>query len=138
LPGFALMSAGVSLSGAGGFWVSTIAWGVLAGLLVGKFVGIFGISWLLDRFTGAALNPRLAWADVAGIGVLGAIGFTISLLIAELSHTSETHLTDAKGAILLASAAASLLAAPVLGYRSRHYRRLTRQCGVGASAPTCD
>lgn len=129
LPVFALMSTGVSLSGAGGFWTSTITWGVLAGLLVGKFLGIFGATWLTSRFTSAHLNPQLAWADVAGIGLLAGIGFTVSLLIAGLSYTTEAHLTDAKGAILLASAAASLLAAVILGRRSRRYHRLTQTQG---------
>ncbi|MEV8293202.1 Na+/H+ antiporter NhaA [Streptomyces rochei] len=129
LPVFALTSAGVSLSGAGGFFTSTITWGVLAGLLAGKFAGIFGATWLTARFTRAHLNPRLAWPDIAGIGILGGIGFTVSLLIAELSYTSVVHLTDAKGAILLASAAASLIAAVVLGRRSRHHRRLDDQTG---------
>lgn len=119
LPVFALTSAGVSLSGAGGFWTSPITWGVAAGLLAGKFVGIFGVTWLATRLTSAHLNPQLTWPDIAGISLLGGIGFTVSLLIAELSYTGTTHLTHAKGAILLASAAASLLAALVLGRRNR-------------------
>lgn len=53
----------------------------------------------------------MSWIDIAGIGVLGGIGFTVSLLIAELSYTSPAHLTQAKGAILLASAVACLLGA---------------------------
>ncbi|MCM8556159.1 Na+/H+ antiporter NhaA [Streptomyces sp. STCH 565 A] len=129
LPVFALMAAGVSLSGASGFWTSTVTWGVLAGLLAGKVLGIFGATWLTARFTTAHLNPKIAWVDIAGVGVLGAIGFTVSLLIAELSYTTEAHLTDAKGAILIASAAASLLAAVNLGHRSRHYQRLAQNHG---------
>ncbi|WP_285561160.1 Na+/H+ antiporter NhaA [Actinoplanes regularis] len=124
LPIFALFSAGVSLSGAEGFWGSTVTWGVLTGLLVGKFVGIVGVTWLVARFTSAALNPHIAWADLAAVGLLGAIGFTVSLLVAELSYTDEVQLAEAKGAVLLASAIASLLAAGMLGYRNRHYRRL--------------
>ncbi|WP_241195238.1 Na+/H+ antiporter NhaA [Streptomyces sp. ADI93-02] len=127
LPVFALMAAGVSLSGAGDFWTSSITWGVLAGLLGGKFLGIFGVSWLTSRFTSAHLNPRIAWADIAGIGILGGIGFTVSLLIAELSYSTDAHLIDAKGAILLASLLASLSAAVILGRRSRHYHRLTQR-----------
>ena len=123
VPVFALLAAGVSWSGADGFWASTITWGVLAGMLAGKFLGVFGASWLTARFSRAHLSPQLAWADIAGIGVLAGIGFTVSLLFAELSYTREDHLTDAKGAILLASATAALLAAVVLGCRSRHYRR---------------
>lgn len=123
LPAFALLSAGVALSGAGGFWGSTIAWGVLAGLVCGKVVGIFGASWLTARLTSAHLNPGIGWIDIAGIGLLGGIGFTVSLLITELSYTTPAHQTIAKGAVLLASAIASLLAALLLGARSRHYRR---------------
>jgi NhaA family Na+:H+ antiporter len=133
LPVFALMSAGVSLSGATGFWTSTITWGVLAGLLAGKFAGIVGTAWLADRFTGAARNPQIAWADFAGIGLLGAIGFTVSLLIAELSYPGESELTAAKGAILLASAVASVLAVILLGYRSRRYRRHCSNAAVASS-----
>ncbi|MGP3775398.1 Na+/H+ antiporter NhaA [Streptomyces sp. SDT5-1] len=125
LPVFALMSAGVSLSGTDGFFASTITWGVLVGLLAGKFAGILGATWITSRLTSAHLNPRLGWADIAGITVLGGIGFTVSLLIAELSYDSQAHLTDAKGAILLASTAAALLAALALGHRNRHHRRLT-------------
>lgn len=117
LPLFALMSAGVSLAGAGGFVTSAITWNVLAGLLVGKVVGIFGGTWPTSRLTSAHLNPLLGWADIAGIAVLGGIGFTVSLPIAELSSTSQAHLTDAKGAILLASTTAALLAALLLGVR---------------------
>ncbi|MFC9055124.1 Na+/H+ antiporter NhaA [Streptomyces anthocyanicus] len=133
LPLFALMSAGVSLAGAGGFVTSAITWNVLAGLLVGKVVGIFGGTWLTSRLTSAHLNPLLGWADIAGIAVLGGIGFTVSLLIAELSSTSQAHLTDAKGAILLASTTAALLAALLLGRRSRHHQRLARQAAQQAT-----
>ncbi|MCF6467033.1 Na+/H+ antiporter NhaA [Nonomuraea sp. MG754425] len=123
LPLFALMSAGIPLAGAGGFWSSTITWGVLAGLIGGKLLGILGASWLTARLTGAQLNPRLSWIDVAGIGLLGGIGFTVSLLIAELSYTAPTHLTGAKAAILFASAASCLLSALVLALRSRRVAR---------------
>lgn len=132
LPFFALTSAGVSLAGAGGFFTSTVTWGILAGLVAGKFVGIFGGSWLTSRFTRAHLNPLLGWPDIAGTAVLGGIGFTVSLLIADLSYAGRPSLTDAKAAVLLASTAAALLASAVLARRSRHHRRLT---GQEAAAP---
>lgn len=124
LPAFALMSAGVSLSGASGFWTSTITWGVLAGLIGGKLLGILGTSWADRPFHQRPPHPRLGWADVAGVGVLGGIGFTVSLMITELSYTDAAHLTDAKGAILLASVTTALLAAVILGARNRHHRRI--------------
>jgi NhaA family Na+:H+ antiporter len=127
LPLFALMSAGVALSGAGGFLSSTVTIGVLAGLVGGKVLGITGASWLTARLTRAELSPELRWVDIAGVGVLGGVGFTVSLLVAELSYTDTTRLTDAKGAILLASVIASVLACVVLGARNRHYRRLANR-----------
>jgi NhaA family Na+:H+ antiporter len=126
LPIFALMSAGVRLAGAGGFWSSTITWGILGGLIGGKIIGILGSSWLTARFTGAHLNPMLGWGDIAGIATLGGIGFTVSLLMAELSYPAPAQLTHAKAAILLASAVMSLLAAAILGARNRHHRKRTR------------
>ncbi|GAA5021113.1 Na+/H+ antiporter NhaA [Actinopolymorpha pittospori] len=122
LPVFALMSTGISVSGAEGIWSSTITWGILIGLVVGKLVGILGGGWLTARLTSAHLNPRLAWADIAGIAVLGGIGFTVSLLVSELSYTRIEALTDAKAAILLASTTSALVAAIVLTARSRHHR----------------
>jgi NhaA family Na+:H+ antiporter len=61
------------------------------------------------------------------VAVLGGIGFTVSPLIAELSCSSETHPTDAKGAVLLASTVTALLAALVLGRRSRYHQRLAHR-----------
>ncbi|GAA4571557.1 Na+/H+ antiporter NhaA [Planotetraspora kaengkrachanensis] len=132
LPAFALMSAGISLEGAGGIWSSTITWGILGGLIGGKAVGIFGGTWLTARITRAELNPGLSWPDIAGIGLLGGIGFTVSLLISELSFTDATTLGNAKGAVLLASAIAAVLAALLLGVRDRHHRR-----NVETHAATC-
>jgi Na+:H+ antiporter, NhaA family len=66
--------------------------------------------------------------------VLGAIGFTVSLLITELSYTGAAHLTDAKLAVLLVSAAASLSATFVLGARSRHHRRVAGSASQRAGA----
>jgi NhaA family Na+:H+ antiporter len=123
LPAFALMSAGIPLGGARGIWSSTITWGILAGLIGGKMVGIFGGTWLTARITRAELNPGLRWPDIGGIGLLGGVGFTVSLLISELSYTDAAALTNAKGAVLLASATASVMAALLLGARNRHYRR---------------
>jgi NhaA family Na+:H+ antiporter len=127
LPFFALMSAGVPLSGAGGFFTSTVTWGILAGLLAGKFAGILGGTWLTSRFTRAHLNPLLGWPDIAGIAVLGGIGFTVSLLIADLSYPGQPRLTDAKAAVLLASTTAALLASAILSRRDRRHRLTVRK-----------
>jgi len=129
VPLFALMSAGVTVSGTSGLWASTVTWGVLAGLIGGKFAGIFGTSWVTARFTSAHLGPQLAWGDVAAIGLLGGTGFTVSLLIAGLSYAGPPQLTDATGAVLLASATASLLSAIALIIRSPRHRPRTAAAG---------
>lgn len=87
------------------------------------------------RFAGAHLNPLLAWPDIAGLGVLAGIGFTVSLLFAELSN--DAHLTQAKGAILLSSAAASLLAALILGRRRKGSSVESRVRGCSGAPPKC-
>ncbi|WP_433870907.1 Na+/H+ antiporter NhaA [Saccharopolyspora sp. CA-218241] len=124
LPVFALLSAGVAVGG----WTSTlsepVALGIIAGLVGGKLVGITGGAWLATRLTGAQLNPALRWLDIAGVSLLAGIGFTVSLLISELSYEgAPAMLEHAKSAVLLASFLATVLASVVLGARSAHYRR---------------
>ena len=68
--------------------------GIIAGLVVGKPVGILAATWLVARFTRADLDEGLAWIDVAGLAVLGGIGFTVSLLIGELAFGTGSALDD--------------------------------------------
>jgi len=120
IPVFALLTAGVALSGESvtGMVTSPVALGVAAGLVVGKAVGITGGAWVAVRLTRAELSPQLAWSDVAGIGLLAGIGFTVSLLLAELSFADEPQLVEtAKTAVLAASVLAALLATVVLRRR---------------------
>ena len=88
VPFFAFTAAGVDLRALG---VETIAQpisvAVIAGLVVGKPIGVLLATYLLTRFTSAKLNENLKWADLFGVGLLAGIGFTVSLLIAELSFT---------------------------------------------------
>jgi NhaA family Na+:H+ antiporter len=95
---------------------------VLAGLLGGKVVGILGASVLAVKL-GAAEKPRgMSWRDMAALSVLGGVGFTVSLLIADLSLPEGTS-ELAKAAVLIASGIASLLAAALLLRRSRVHAR---------------
>ncbi len=130
VPLFAFTSAGVTVRNVGvtevpveslgEAFTSPVTLGVLVGLLVGKPLGVIAGAWLTARFTRAALNPDLRWADIFAIGVLAGIGFTVSLLIAELAFETEAALlTDAKIGILSASFAAALLSALVLQRRKR-------------------
>ncbi|WP_436532906.1 Na+/H+ antiporter NhaA [Actinoplanes sp. HUAS TT8] len=125
VPVFALMSAGVTIGGVAGLrsaLTDPIAIGVMTGLVLGKPVGILAATWLTARFTRARIDDGLAWIDVAGLAVLGGIGFTVSLLIGELSFgAGDGHV---KVAVLVGSLTAALLATVVLRLRNRTYRRL--------------
>ncbi|WP_433618820.1 Na+/H+ antiporter NhaA [Dactylosporangium sp. CA-139114] len=123
LPVFALMAAGVSFR-TGGLFTSTVAIGVILGLVAGKVVGIAGGAWLTAALTPAELNPGLSWWDILGLAQLAGIGFTVSLLMAELSYSADEHLVeDAKGGVLAGSAAAVVLGTVTLSIRAARYRR---------------
>jgi NhaA family Na+:H+ antiporter len=138
VPVFAFFSAGVAVGGVQGFVTaatSTIGLGVIVGLVVGKAIGITGSTWLVTRLRHARLDPDLAWIDVFGLGVIGGIGFTVSLLVSELSFGQGTPHDDiGKVAILTASVLAALLAFLVLGARNRHYRQVELAEQIDADA----
>ncbi|MCW2534075.1 MAG: nhaA [Blastococcus sp.] len=136
VPVFAFFSAGVAVGGLSGLGASlgdSIALGIAAGLVVGKAIGISGSTWLVARFTRARLDENLGWPDVVGLSLLGGIGFTVSLLITELSYGAETTSYDhAKVGILAGTIAAALLATVVLRLRNRRYRRIVAEETVDA------
>jgi len=120
VPVFALLAAGVALSSEAlaGLATSPVAIGVAVGLVLGKTLGVAGGAWLTTRLTGAELNPRLAWSDIVGVGMLAGIGFTVSLLLAELSFPGAPEQVEtAKAAVLAASVLAALLGTVVLWRR---------------------
>jgi NhaA family Na+:H+ antiporter len=124
VPAFALFAAGVTLSGNAVRTMLTdpVAIGVVAGLLAGKAIGVFGGSWLTARFTRAELNSDLSWRDVGAVSVLAGIGFTVALLIAQLAFGDDAaQIERAKAAVLIGSLLAALLAAALLFRRNRAY-----------------
>ena len=128
VPFFALMSAGVVIGGASGLFTDPVVIGVLLGLVVGKPLGVFGGAWLLCRLTRAEIDPDVHWNDVLGVAVLAGIGFTVSLLVADLSFDGH-EVEAAKTAVLLASLVAALLGAAQLGRRNRLHRGRSPQTG---------
>jgi NhaA family Na+:H+ antiporter len=128
VPVFAFFAAGVSLTGAGGLGASLLdplALGIVAGLVVGKTIGVLGSTWLVQRFTRARLAEGLSWWDVLGLSLLAGIGFTVSLLIGELAFGHGSDRDDlVRIGVLAGSLASALLAAVVLRIRNRHYRRI--------------
>jgi NhaA family Na+:H+ antiporter len=126
VPVFAFFAAGVSVVDTGlAAFVSPVALGVAAGLVLGKVVGIGGATWLVQRFTRAELDAGLGWWDVVGLGLLGGIGFTVSLLIGELAFGTGTMLDgEVKIGVLGGSLVAALAATVLLRVRNARYRRL--------------
>ena len=128
VPVFAFFAAGVHVEGWKGFadaMTEPITLGIVAGLFVGKTVGVFGATWLMATFTGAELDDDLDWPDVLGVAMLAGVGFTVSLLIGELAY-GVGNLTDehVKIGVLVGSVVSALLAAVVLTARNRRYREI--------------
>jgi len=121
VPFFALMSAGVEIHGAGELARQPVVIGIVAGLVLGKPVGILLGSWAVTRFTRAELDDALSWRDLVGLAVLGGVGFTVSLLVSDLSF-SGTLAEEAKTGVLVGSVATALVGAALLGRRNRHHR----------------
>lgn len=112
MPLFAFMNAGVILSASAieAAWSSDLSAAIFFGLLVGKPLGILLGIWIGVVLGIASLPTPLGWGHVAGIGVLGGIGFTMSLFIATLSFGEASALLEiAKQAIILTSLCAGLL-----------------------------
>lgn len=123
VPFFALMSAGVVVEGGADLVADPVVLGIVLGLVLGKPVGIFGGSWLLCRLTRAEIDDDVRWRDVLGVAILAGVGFTVSLLVSELSF-GGTELEAAKTAVLAGSVLAATVACLVLHRRNREHRAL--------------
>ncbi|RFA10146.1 Na+/H+ antiporter NhaA [Subtercola boreus] len=111
LPVFALANAGVHLSPEtlGAAIRSPLTWGVVAGLVVGKLVGITGITALIRAMKLGVLAPGLTLGRVGGGAALSGIGFTISLFIIDLAIDDPQLQDEARVGVLAASLIAFLL-----------------------------
>jgi Na+:H+ antiporter, NhaA family len=127
VPAFALLSAGLAISGGSLSEVVTGrgGLGVIVGLIAGKTVGVLGGAYLTARFTRARLSPELSWSDVLAVAILSGVGFTVSLLISDLAFGAGSgHADIGKTAVVIASLLAGLLAGGLLVLRNKHYRQL--------------
>ncbi len=108
MPLFALSNAGVAV---GGLLVDRVSLAVIAGLVVGKPLGITGAAFAAVRLRWATLPDGVGWTALRGCAWLGGIGFTMSLFIASLAFEGTPMLQSAKVGILSASAIAGLVGA---------------------------
>lgn len=111
LPLFALVNAGVRLTveTMSAAMRSPLTWGIVGGLVLGKFIGITGATWLVERLGWGKLAPGLTLRRVAGGAALSGIGFTISLFIIDLAIDDPLRQDEARVGVLLASLLAFLL-----------------------------
>jgi NhaA family Na+:H+ antiporter len=116
LPVFALANGGVELSRAplsdpAGF---RVVMGLTLARLVGKVLGIVGVSWIAVRIGIGRLPPGVRWSHLAGVGALAGIGFTVSLFVSELAF-GQTPLSDAaRMGVLLSSLTSGVVGLLVL------------------------
>lgn len=125
LPIFAFFSAGVSLVDGGGpaaVLGQPVVYAIVVGLVLGKIIGVLGTTWLVTRVTPLRLPAGIGVRDLLPVGLLAGIGFTVSLLISELSYTDAEHADGAKIAILIGSLLAAVLGALTLRWDVRHAR----------------
>lgn len=116
VPVFALANAGVRVVDAdlGGIVLDPVVLGIVAGLVVGKFLGITAATRIALRTRIGTLPPGVRVGDVPAVAAVAGIGFTVSLFIAELAFPTEAGADAARIGILLASLLAGLLGATLL------------------------
>lgn len=111
LPLFAFVNAQIHLVGvdlvARAF--DPVVQGVYFGAVIGKPLGIILVTWLLVHIGFARLPRHVNWQQIVAVGLMGGMGFTMSILIAGLSFSSSTEVAGAKMAILLASLTSGVL-----------------------------
>ncbi|WP_238706945.1 Na+/H+ antiporter NhaA [Microbacterium lushaniae] len=121
LPIFAVANAGVHITGAtlADALASPVAWGILAGLIVGKSLGIFGATWLVCAVGRGQLAPGLSLHRIAGGAALSGIGFTISLFLVPIAISDPETQDIARVAVLAASVLAFFLGWAILAIGDR-------------------
>jgi NhaA family Na+:H+ antiporter len=119
VPVFALAAAGISLGALGEAFGDAVAIGVFTGLLVGKVGGVLGGAWLAVRLRLGTLPSEVGWGDVLPVAVLAAIGYTVSLLIAQLALPDTASQERSAAAVLAAAVVASIAAIALLRRRAR-------------------
>lgn len=110
LPIFALANTAILLSGdIGQTLTQNYSIGIAVGLIVGKPLGIFLLTFLAVTFGLCKLPDDLNWKSILGVGFLGGIGFTMSIFITLLAFDNETIINNAKFVILISSLVAGLI-----------------------------
>ncbi len=121
LPLFALTNANVTVTSlsAATIFECPVFYGVFFGLMVGKPLGIMLVSRLIVRSGLSKLPENVTWSHMMGAAMLGGVGFTMAIFVANLSFVDPTFTVVAKVAILMGSAASGILGCSFLFLRSK-------------------
>lgn len=112
VPVFALANSGIQIQPNAMLHLNnSLSWGIMAGLVLGKPLGIVLFAMLAIKLRWAQLPTQVSWRMMWGLGILGGIGFTMSLFIADLAFNGTDFLVISKLGILLAS-----LLSTIIGY----------------------
>lgn len=115
LPIFALANTGIHLSGE---WMkellSSNSLGIMAGLVLGKPLGILLFSWVLLKTKLTSLPQNVNWKHMLGAGILAGIGFTMSIFISNLAFSDSGVIQNSKIAVLIASLVATCVGLVIL------------------------
>jgi len=104
MPVFALANSGIVIgSGFLSNIINPVSIGVTLGLVAGKFLGICSFTWVMVQLKLSVLPDKATWRHIAGVALLGGVGFTMSLFISGLAFDDQTHIEQAKYGILIAS-----------------------------------
>jgi NhaA family Na+:H+ antiporter len=120
LPLFALANTAIVLPGdLRAALINPNSYGIFLGLVAGKFLGILGVCLLAAKTGLARLPQAVSWRHMAGVALLGGIGFTMSIFITGLAFTDVSTIISSKMTILLASLTSAVLGLSVLLIKSR-------------------
>ncbi len=115
LPVFALSNAGVHVEGSVvDMILHPISLGIIAGLVLGKFIGITLLSRLVVKLKIAVLPEGVTWKQIYGVAFLAGIGFTMSIFISELAFKDEEYKQIAKVGIMAASFISAIIGMSLL------------------------
>lgn len=106
VPIFAFFAAGIAVGGADDFLTNPITLGIFFGLVLGKPLGIALTTWLVTKFSRAELDSSVRWRELIGVASLAGVGFTVALLVADLSFKGHESADTASLAVMVASLAA--------------------------------
>lgn len=117
MPVFAFANAGVIFYSSGvQDIINPVSYNIVLSLILGKTIGIFLVSWISIKLGLASLPENTGWINLIGLGLLGAMGFTMSLFIANLAFSDPGIINHAKIGIIVASMVSGILGYLVLRF----------------------